>query len=412
MIPIHQRDSYITLDANVIIEKFNHIYTNFKKKNRLSFWRRSSTDFALLNKLKSLISLQPFINRYELGKIISLLGNLLTLNDTDKHSGTSSSVPLFYRLADEKQLEEWSIIIFTDYINTFDSLNIGDVGIQDPGLIKSLAHLLEELCQLYSQHNSFTIHEDSNFCLADYNQTQLYDSAHFSNLIQETLLDSLPDQASTEADILRKNVLFNNQIIAPYSDDPDQVSSEIKIAIENFTAEPGALSSSDKLTKSLAKKIHVFGGQYLFGVLMNEFFDTVMLKNKETSNMLQPSSANRGLINWCSKEGKIYAEVVMHIFTFKSVPIDETAYQPSENAYYGLSADQKALMMLQPEAIRSHAQTHKPALIITAVVNIEELSNTDDLSLKIASFQVNSPIPELFQVKGSLHQSSFAPPRP
>ncbi|WP_147292324.1 hypothetical protein [Legionella hackeliae] len=139
----------------------------------------------------------------------------------------------------------------------------------------------------------------------DYTHDQLQETQVFMDLETTTQQDKLPDGNAIK-DFRRKGVTIYGATIYPKSNSLDR-DTAIEKAIEGFAG-----GSVDE-PKSKAGKIFNFSGQFLEAICLEEFSNSIVLRDNE--NVRLERGSVKGHINWSKHNEEPYATVQVKIYS-------------------------------------------------------------------------------------------------
>lgn len=244
------------------------------------------------------------------------------------------------------------------------------------------------LVNFYQQANAH-IEGHSPVSEMSYSSDELSVSQAFYDMEKTTVAKQAPDQAEVIGDIKRQGVTFYGAVVYPrdMNDPKDRILLQ---AIQDFAGD----SLDDAHSK--ANKILNFGGQFMEGVLLQEFMNTTKFL-EETSSIISPGSS-KGHINWAkeSETGHVYAFINLKILAC-------SIFSPENNGMYAMASDGSTLIALDGEdlekvlarcADKSEEDT-APICEIDAKIGLVPNEENKGYILKVEQFNIKYYTPSL-----------------
>lgn len=238
-------------------------------------------------------------------------------------------------------------VSFHDFLKKNGEATLSDIGLLSklrenklPDLSnKLLISKLEELHNLLLgfTHLSYQ-HAKEEMPLIDlhYQADQILESQAFFDLETSSKADVLPDVSTSIKDFVRKGVTIYDAVIIP-KDPSNDKDPQIIEAIESFS------ESKIDVPHSRADKIYNFGGQFLDGILLQEFSNAVRLI--ENPNLVVQAGSVKGHINWSkNKEGVI--KVTVHLKVLSGSYTDPL-HEEKETKLMAIGTDGLSLVELE-----------------------------------------------------------------
>lgn len=382
-----------TLAIEKIIEEWEERIAKAAKKGQTLFG--DQTQFNVLNELFEKLNLNRSMSPSEIVSALSILENIKVKTKSE-----------YISLAESLKQNKFSTLSSYDIPTKTEDTKVSTD--QNSPFYKFLVKNHTLLLQYY-EHAYFHALGEIPASEVNYDDSHLKESQAFYDLETTSQGLHLPDKSTAVTDIARGGVTINGAVIKPLHSN-DENDPNILNAIQTFTRD-----SLDN-PHSRASKILNFGGQFLDGIVMNEFANTTVFTDSRREK-LDPGYV-KGHTDWFSELNETTYQ--RDYYAFIDLKILTCAFSPEnikeDQQFFAIASDGSTLLTiseanggveLQKIAERSANELKGeikgdmvPICEIKAKVKLEE--SHEGYMLKMVEFNSKYNTPDLESTKTHL----------